>query len=62
MCQYVYDGGLYFMMYKHPPLIIEEQNQTQWVADAKQKWGDYFLGLYIADDFGGRQIDGPICP
>ncbi len=58
VCQYVYDSRLHFMVYKHPPPVLEEQNQTQWIADAVQKWGDYFLGLYIADEFGGRQIDG----
>lgn len=58
ICQYVYDNGLCFMVYQHPPQNLEEQNQTQWIADAEQKWGDCFLGLYIADEFGGRQIDG----
>jgi hypothetical protein len=58
ICQYVYDSELYFMVYKHPPPDLEDQNQTRWVADAKQKWGKYFLGLYIADEIGGRQIDG----
>jgi len=58
VCQYVCDNGLYFMVYEHPPEILEEQNQTQWVADAEQKWGDKFLGVYIADELGGRQIDG----
>jgi hypothetical protein len=57
VCQYVCDSGLYFMVYEHPPPILEEQNQTQWVADAKQKWGNCFLGLYVADEFGGHQID-----
>lgn len=57
VCQYVCDSGLYFMVYKHPP-PTEDLNQSQWVADAKQKWGNCFLGLYVADEFGGRQIDG----
>lgn len=54
VCQYVCDSGLYFMVYKHPN---EQINQTQWVADARKKWGNCFLGLYVADEFGGRQID-----
>jgi len=54
VCQYVCDSGLYFMVYKHP---YEEIDQSQWVADAKQKWGNCFLGLYIADECGGHQID-----
>ena len=54
VCQYVCDSGLYFMVYMHPH---EDIDQSQWVADARKKWGDCFLGLYVADEFGGRQID-----
>jgi hypothetical protein len=56
VCQYVYDSELYFMVYQHPP-PTDDINQTQWAAHAKHKWGDYFLGFYIADEFGGHQID-----
>jgi hypothetical protein len=54
VCQYVYDSGLYFMVYMHPQ---EKIDQAQWVVDARQRWGDRFLGLYVVDEFGGRQID-----
>jgi len=54
VCQYICDNRLYFMVYMHPH---EDINQTRWVADAREKWGDCFLGLYVADEFGGRQID-----
>jgi hypothetical protein len=54
VCQYVYDNGLYFMIYMHPNTEID---QPQWVADARQRWSDLFLGLYIVDELGGRQID-----
>ncbi len=57
VCQYVYDRGLYFFVYKHPP-PNQEINQSQWIADAKQKWGNRFLGIYLFDEVGGRQIDG----
>jgi hypothetical protein len=56
VCQYVYDNGLYFMVYKHPP-PDHEINQSRWVADATQKWSDRFLGLYVVDEWGGHQID-----
>ena len=54
ICQYVYDSGLYFMVYKHP---TEKINQSQWIADARQRWGNHFLGIYLFDEVGGRQID-----
>jgi hypothetical protein len=58
VCQYVYDRGMYFMIYAHPiddpdELLI----QCQWTLDAKPRWGEYFLGLYAFDEPGGRQLD-----
>jgi len=55
LCQYVYDKGLSFIIYVdthgevHPP--------SRWIAAAKEKWGDRFLGLYAYDEVGGRQLD-----
>ena len=30
---------------------------SQWLADAKSKWGNSFLGLYYFDEAGGKQLD-----
>lgn len=58
VCQYIYDKGLYFMIYAHPIGDPEELRvQCQWVANAKPRWGDKFLGLYAYDEPGGRQLD-----
>ncbi len=58
VCQYVYDRGFYFMIFAHP---LGEPNelviQSQWVLDAKPRWGEHFLGLYAFDEPGGRQLD-----
>ena len=57
-CQYICDRGMYFMIYAHPMRDPEELLvQAQWVADAKPKWGENFLGLYAFDEPGGRQLD-----
>jgi hypothetical protein len=56
VCQYVYDSGLYFTTYTHP-INQTKFNQSQWVSDARQKWGSRFLGLYAFDEPGGHQID-----
>lgn len=58
VCQYVYDKGMYFMIFAHPindpeALVI----QRQWVLDAKPRWSEQFLGLYAFDEPAGRQLD-----
>jgi len=58
ICQYVYDKGLYFMIYAHPINDIEELAvQYKWVLEAKPRWGNRFLGLYAIDEPAGRQLD-----
>jgi len=55
VCQYLYDKGLSFIVYtddhygQHP--------SRPWLASAKDRWGDHFLGLYIFDEVGGKQLD-----
>jgi len=52
MCQYIYDKGMYFMVYREhyaPP--------TEWLEEAKAKWGDRLLGFYAYDEAGGWQLD-----
>ena len=57
-CQYIYDKGMYFMIYAHPIGDPEELLvQCEWIVDAKPRWGDKFLGLYAFDEPGGRQLD-----
>ncbi len=50
-CQYLYDKDLSFIIY------TEHRFQNQWFEDAKNKWGSQFLGYYIFDEPGGRQLD-----
>ena len=57
-CEYVYDKGMYFMIYMHPQMETEKsEEQRQWVEAAKSRWGQRFLGLYVHDESGGRQLD-----
>ncbi len=51
VCQYAYDRGLYFMIYSSDRL------QQKWVEEAKNRWGDRFLGIYVWDEAGGKQLD-----
>jgi hypothetical protein len=55
-CKYVYNRGMYFMIYMHPDLDQLDE-QRQWVEDAKLRWGKRFLGLYAFDEPAGRELD-----
>jgi hypothetical protein len=56
VCQYINDSGLYFAVYMHP--VDQTQfNQSRWVSDARQRWGERFMGLYVSDEPAGNQID-----
>jgi hypothetical protein len=73
VCDYVYESGLYFMVFFLP--LHEEYNCTTadgnhlilnmrynyyphlWIADAREKYGDKFLGSYAMDEPGGHQLD-----
>jgi hypothetical protein len=51
ICQYVYEKELFFIVFR------ERAPQTEWLEDAKRRWGDRFLGLYAYDEVGGWQLD-----
>jgi hypothetical protein len=54
--QYAIDAGLDLILFIYP---TEEAtfNQSQWIADARDKWGNRFLGVYAYDEWGGNQLD-----
>ncbi len=58
-CDYVVDSGLHLIVF----LTDSEDysyNIFDWGAEAKQKYGDMFLGVYRYDEPGGHQLDnGP---
>ena len=51
--QYVYDKGLSFIVYSDDP----RYPSSQWLSDAKNNWGNRFLGIYYYDEPGGKQLD-----
>ena len=53
MCQYLYDEGLSFIVYTEMPPEIG----AAWIRYAKATWGSRFLGLYVYDEAGGKQLD-----
>jgi hypothetical protein len=54
VCQYINDSGLYFTAFTHTTTLF---NQSQWIAEARAKWGSRFFGLYAYDELGAHQID-----
>jgi hypothetical protein len=52
MCKYIYDRGMYFIIYRE-----HFAPNTEWLEEAKMKWGDKFLGFYAYDEAGGWQLD-----
>jgi len=74
VCDYVYESGLYFMVFflpLHEEYVVSTDDGEQrlhvmrynyyphlWVADAKETYGGKFLGAYAMDEPGGHQLDG----
>ena len=66
ICDYAAENGLSFIVFfdfislgKHiPPLFHDEYPwHENWVLTAKDRWKDKFLGIYIYEEPGGKQID-----
>jgi hypothetical protein len=55
LCQYIYDKQLSFIVYTDDH--YGQLPSRQWIGSAKARWGDRFLGLYIFDEVGGKQLD-----
>jgi hypothetical protein len=57
VADYAVESNMYFMVYFD---FISNQtylwHQT-WLDTAKQRWGDKFLGVYIYDEPGGKQVE-----
>jgi hypothetical protein len=51
---YLYSKGLYFIPFM---FFLEYIEKADFFQVAKERWGDRFLGLYLSDEGGGRQID-----
>jgi hypothetical protein len=53
ICQYIYDRNMSFIVYTSDP----RQPPQEWFVAAKNNWGSSFLGLYVDDEIGGKQLD-----
>jgi hypothetical protein len=57
VCEYAVDAGMYFMVFfDWVSREVYPWHQT-WLDTAKERFGDKFLGVYLYDEPGGKQID-----
>jgi hypothetical protein len=57
ICDYAAKANLNFMVFfSFVSRVIYPWHQT-WLDTAKERWGDKFLGVYLFDEPGGKQID-----
>jgi hypothetical protein len=52
ICNYVNDRGLSFIVYRE-----SAPRSADWILGARERWGDRFLGFYVFDEVGGKQLD-----
>lgn len=69
ICDYAVNSGLHIMVYFNFIFInstrytdlFDEYNlvpfHITWLNTSRQRWGDKFLGIYLYDEPGGKQID-----
>jgi hypothetical protein len=62
ICDYAANAGLKFIVYFD--LISGTTSQPpdfpwhkEWIINALTRWGEKFLGLYLHDELGGKQVD-----
>lgn len=60
VCDYLYQKNLYFIVFvsfaRHG-YVPPRGPASDFFVNSTQKWGDYFLGVYIFDEVGGKLID-----
>ncbi len=57
ICSYAAEKNLHFIVYFFSVSVQSGTWQQEWVTGARQTWGDKFLGVYLRDEPGGRQIE-----
>jgi hypothetical protein len=51
---YAVSAGMFFLPYFG---AYVQASFSSWLDSAKERWGDHFLGVYYADEAGGKMLD-----
>lgn len=57
VCDYIYDSGLSFIIYFQYTSVNHQYSTKNWTIQAKETYGDQYLGEYFLDEIGGKQLD-----
>ena len=59
VCDYAFQAGLSFLVFMVYPSPYSNftYNPITWVTEAKNRYGDKFMGYYLWDEPGGNQLD-----
>ncbi|MDR0797378.1 MAG: hypothetical protein LBE70_01460 [Nitrososphaerota archaeon] len=57
VCDYAADSDLYFIVFFAFISRTAYPWHQQWLDEANQRWGDKFLGVYLNDEYGGKQVE-----
>lgn len=57
VCDYAVKANLKFIVFFDFISHVAYPWHLSWLENAKERWGDKFLGIYLYDEPGGRQID-----
>jgi len=55
ICDYAAQSNLHFIVYFFS--FLAGDWQQDWIDSARQRWNENFLGVYLRDEPGGRQIE-----
>ncbi|MDR0461466.1 MAG: hypothetical protein LBH62_08615 [Nitrososphaerota archaeon] len=57
VCDYAAASGLHFVVFFDFISRTVYPWHQQWLTEAPKRWGDKFLGVYLNDEHGGKQVD-----
>ncbi len=57
ICEYAVNAKLHFIVFFSFVSHVAYPWHTTWLDTAKERFGEYFLGVYFYDEPGGNQID-----